>query len=107
MEVKLTDENFEQEILKAELPALVDFWAPWCGPCHMVAPIVEEIANQYQGKLKVGKLNVDEAPGIASKYGIMSIPTLVIFKEGKVVEQMVGASPKEQIEEKIKPYIGG
>jgi len=107
MEITLTDENFEQEILKSKLPALVDFWAPWCGPCHMVSPIVEELANQYQGKLKVGKVNVDEAPGIASKYGIMSIPTLMVFKDGEIVEQMIGAAPKEVIEEKIKPHIGG
>ncbi|HAX61942.1 MAG TPA: thioredoxin [Elusimicrobia bacterium] len=105
MEIKLTDENFKKEILESELPALVDFWAPWCGPCNMVAPIVEEIASEYQGKLKVGKLNVDEAPETASAYTVMAIPTLMIFKNGKAVENIVGVTPKKNIEEKIKLYI--
>ncbi|MEW6556803.1 MAG: thioredoxin [Elusimicrobiota bacterium] len=105
MEIKLTDENFKKEILESELTALVDFWAPWCGPCNMVAPIIEEIAKEYQGKLKVGKLNVDEAPETASAYSVMAIPTLMIFKNGKVVENIVGITPKKNIEEKIKPYI--
>lgn len=106
MEVELTNENFETEILQSSLPALVDFWAPWCGPCLMIAPVIEKIAVQYQGKLKVGKLNVDNAPETASKYGVMSIPTLLIFKDGTLMETMIGAVPKEKIEEKIKPYIG-
>ena len=105
MEVKLTDENFEKEVLESDLPVLIDFWAQWCAPCNMVAPVVEEIAKDYEGKLKVGKLNVDEAQKVASQYGIMSIPTLMIFKNGKEVEQMVGAAPKEFIVEKIKPYL--
>jgi len=105
MEIKLTNENFKKEILESNLPALVDFWAPWCGPCNMVAPIIEEIAKEYEGKLKVGKLNVDEAPETASQYNVMGIPTLILFKNGKVVEQMVGAAPKKYIEEKIKPHI--
>ena len=97
MEVILTDANFEQEILKSDLPCLVDFWAPWCAPCRTVGPVVEEIASEYQGKLKVGKVNVDEAPKVASQYGIMSIPTLSIFKNGERVDTVVGAVPKEQI----------
>ena len=105
MEIKLTDENIKKEIMESDLPALVDFWAPWCAPCNMVTPIVKEIAEHYQGKLKVGKLNVDDAPKTASQYNVMGIPTLMIFKGGKVVEEMVGAAPKEYIEEKIKPHI--
>lgn len=105
MEVVLTDENFNAEILESELPCLVDFWAPWCGPCRMVGPVIEEIAKEYVGKLKVGKLNVDEAKKIASQYGIMSIPTLSIFKGGELVDNIVGALPKETIEAKIEPYI--
>ena len=97
MEIVLTDENFENEVLKSELPCLVDFWAPWCGPCRMVGPVVEEIAEEHQGKLKVGKLNVDEAPKTASQYGIMSIPTLSLFKNGEKIDTVVGALPKEEI----------
>lgn len=106
MEINLTEENFEAEVLKSEKPVMVDFWAPWCGPCNMVAPVLEEIANEYQGKLKIGKLNVDEAPGIASQYGVMSIPALKLFKSGKVVEEIIGAVPKESLEEMIKPHVG-
>ena len=105
MEVELTDANFESEVLKSELPVLVDFWAPWCSPCFMVAPAVEEIAREYEGKLKVCKLNVDGAPRTASEYGIMSIPTLAIFKEGKLQDSIVGAVPKAAIAEKINLHI--
>ena len=105
MEVKVNDSNFKQEVLESDTPVLVDFWAEWCGPCKMVAPAVEELARQYRGKLKVCKLNVDEAPKTATSYGIMSIPTLSIFKSGKVMEQIVGAMPKSELEGKIKPYI--
>ena len=100
-----TDATFEQEVLKADLPVLVDFWAPWCGPCRMIAPIVEEIANQYNGKLKVVKLNTDENQDTAIKYGIRSIPTLGIFKDGKVVEAVIGAVPKKFLEDKLKAHI--
>ena len=106
MEIKVDDSNFKQEVLDSELPVLVDFWAAWCGPCQMVAPVVEEIAKQYQGKLKVCKMNVDEGRNTATSYGIMSIPTLSIFKDGQVMEQIVGALPKSALEKKIKPYIG-
>ncbi len=105
MEVELNDTNFNEEVLKSELPVLVDFWAPWCGPCSMVAPIVEEIAKEYTDKLKVCKLNVDEGAVTASKYEIRGIPTLAIFKDGKIVETIVGAIPKSQIEDKLRPHI--
>jgi len=105
MEVKVNDSNFKQEVLESDIPVLVDYWAEWCYPCRMVAPAIEEIAKEYQGKLKVCKVNVDEARKTAANYGIMSIPTLSIFKNGKVMEQIVGAVAKTVIEEKIKPYV--
>ncbi len=104
--MKVDDSNFKQEVLESDIPVLVDFWAPWCAPCSMVAPVVEEIAKEYQGKVKVCKINVDEAQQTAANYGIMSIPTLNIFKNGEVMEQIVGALPKSALEDKIKPYIG-
>ena len=100
-----TDFNFEQEVLKSDTPVLVDFWAPWCGPCRMVAPVVEQIASEYEGKLKVVKLNTDENQNTAITYGIRSIPTLGIFKDGQVVDAVIGAVPKKFLEEKIKPYL--
>ena len=105
MEVKVNDANFKQEVLESEAPVLVDFWAEWCMLCHMVAPVVEEVAKEYKGKLKVCKLNVDEGQKAASIYGIMSIPTLAIFKKGKVIDKVVGALPKQDLEEVIKKYI--
>ena len=105
MEITLTEENFKEEVLESDLPVLVDFWAPWCGPCQIVGPIVEEIAKEYEGRLKVGKLNVDEGRNIASQYRIMSIPTLMIFKGGEVVDQIIGALPKPALEEKIKQHL--
>ena len=95
--VHLTEKNFNDEVMKSQLPVLVDFWAEWCGPCRMVAPVVEDIAKEYTGKLKVGKLNVDEAQSLAVQYGVMSIPTLLVFKQGKVVNQVVGAMSKDQL----------
>jgi len=105
MEVKVNDENFKKEVLESDLPVLVDFWAVWCGPCLMAAPTVEQIAKEYKGKLKVCKLNVDEAPKTASDYGIMSIPTLAIFKGGKIVDKVIGALPKSELEKRVKKYI--
>lgn len=105
MEVKITDANFKQEVLESKIPVLVDFWAVWCAPCLMVAPAVEEIAKKYQGKLKVCKLNLDEASKTASMYGIMSIPTLAIFKNGEVVDKIIGVVPESELESVIKPYI--
>jgi thioredoxin 1 len=99
--IVLTDENFAEEVLKSALPVLVDFWATWCGPCQRIAPIVEELAGQYHGKAKIGKLDVDSAQKTAAEYGIRSIPTLLIFKGGKVAEQVIGAVPKKHITEKL------
>jgi thioredoxin 1 len=99
--------NFEEEVLKSDLPVLVDFWAPWCAPCRMVAPVLEEISKEYEGKLKICKVNVDESPELASQYGIMSIPTLLIFKGGIIVEQAIGAMPKQDLERLVSPYIEG
>jgi len=105
MEITVNDANFKQEVLDSNVPVLVDFWAEWCMPCRMVAPTVESIAEDYNDKLKVCKLNVDEAPQTASGYGIMSIPTLAIFKDGKVVEKIIGAVPKEHIVSKLQTHI--
>lgn len=104
-EVILTDKNFKKEVLESDLPFLVDFWAPWCGPCQMIAPVIKEIAKEFEGKLKVGKLNVDENKESAGNYNIMSIPALLIFKDGKVVDQMIGALPKNRIIEHLKKFI--
>jgi len=101
MEFKFTDENFEAEVLKSDQPVLVDFYADWCGPCKMMAPIIDEIANEFAGKVKVGKLNVDESPATAAKYRVMSIPTLLFIKNGQVVDTIVGAVPKAQVTEKL------
>lgn len=104
-EVELKDSNFEQEVLKADQPVLVDFWAEWCGPCRMQGPIVEELAKEYEGKAKVGKLEVDQNPQTAQKYSVMSIPTLAIFKGGEVVWQGVGLQQKKQLEDELKKVI--
>ncbi|OQX88129.1 MAG: thioredoxin [Candidatus Omnitrophica bacterium 4484_70.2] len=103
--LKLTDDNFKEEVINSELPVVVDFWAPWCMPCRMISPIIEEIAKEYEDKVKVGKLNVDEAPHTASFYGIMAIPTLLIFKGGEVKEKIVGVISKETLASKIASYI--
>ena len=104
--VEVTTSSWDQEVLKAEGLVLVDFWAVWCGPCRMIAPTVEEIAKEYAGKLKVCKLNTDENSDIASKYKIMGIPTLMFFKDGDKVDQVVGAVPKPQLKAKIDQLIG-
>jgi thioredoxin 1 len=102
----VTAQDFEKEVLQSEIPVLVDFWADWCGPCRMIAPFVDAIAGEYAGKLKVLKLNIDTEAAVASKYGVMSIPTLILFKGGQAAEQIVGALPKQKIEEKITPHLG-
>ena len=102
----VTDETFNQEVLKSDTPTLVDFWAVWCGPCRMVAPVVDEIAREQTGKLKVMKLDVDENQNTAMAYGVMSIPTLILFKDGQPVERIVGFRPKGDMEKKILPHLG-
>lgn len=102
MAQQFTDQNFEQEVLKSEKPVLVDFWAVWCGPCQMMGPIIEELAEEAKDRYKVGKLNVDENRETASKYGVMSIPTLIIFKDGKEVRQFVGVQSKEGLKEELE-----
>jgi len=102
MLIEITDSNFKEEVLGSDLPVLVDFWATWCGPCKIISPIIEELAKEYNGKFKIGKLNVDENPKIATQYGIMSIPTLIFFKNGKVMEQAVGALTKAELSKRIK-----
>ena len=97
-EINLTTDQFEQEVLKADVPVLLDFWAPWCGPCRMLAPTVEEIAEEYDGKAKVCKVNVDEEEELAIRFGIASIPTLLVFKNGQLADTKVGFVPKEEIE---------
>ena len=101
----VTDSSFKQEVLESDVPVLVDFWAPWCGPCRMVAPVVEEIAGQYEGLIKVVKVNTDENPNVASQYGIRSIPTLMIFKGGQRVDMVVGAVPKTTLANTIEKYL--
>ena len=103
--IALTDDNFEREVLESAAPVLVDFWAAWCGPCKMIAPIVEELSGEYEGKAKVCKLDVDSAQKTATEFGIRSIPTLLIFKEGKVADQVIGAVPKQQITEKLDAVL--
>lgn len=105
MAVKLSESNFQSEVLESEVPVLVDFWAQWCAPCHMITPILEQLDKEYDGKIKIGKLNVDEAPGLAGRYNIRAIPTVMIFKNGSMVEQMIGVLPKETMAEKVRPHL--
>lgn len=102
---QVTDATFKQEVLESDVPVLVDFWAPWCGPCRMVAPVVDEIAVQYENQVKVVKLNTDENPNVASQYGIRSIPTLMIFKGGQRVDMVVGAVPKTTLANTLEKYL--
>jgi len=105
--IKVSDESFQKEVVESNLPVLVDFWAPWCGPCRMIAPTIDEISREYAGKVKVVKLNTDENPTTAMNYNIMGIPTLGIFVNGKLVDQIVGAYPKSHIVDKLNYFIAG
>ena len=101
-ELTLTAANFEKEVLESDIPVLVDFWANWCGPCKMLAPTIEELANEYEGKVKVGKVNIDDFSYLAIKYGVVSIPTVVLFKNGQAVDKSIGFVPKASIEKMLK-----
>ena len=105
--VEVTKDSFEQEVLKSETPVLVDFWAPWCGPCRMLAPTVEELATDYAGKLKVVKVNTDDSANLAAEFGIRGIPTLIVFKDGKEVQRVVGVQPKKALVSMVDEAIGG
>lgn len=103
--IQLSDDSFESEVLKSSTPVLVDFWASWCAPCKAISPVVDGLADDYDGQVKVGKLNVDENPATPGQYGVRGIPTLILFKDGKVVDQVVGAVPKNQLESLIKKAL--
>lgn len=103
--MELTEENFENEVIESDIPVLVDFWAPWCSPCKMIAPAIEEIEQEYKGKIKVGKLNIDDARSLATQYQVMSIPTIAIFKDGEIVDKVVGVVGKDELEEKVKECL--
>lgn len=103
--VELNDANFEEEVINSDVPVMVDFWAEWCAPCRIIAPLVEELATEFDGKIKVGKMDVDQNPQSSMNYGIRSIPTLLFFKNGKPVDQLLGAVPKAQIEEKLTALV--
>ena len=105
MALEFTDANFQETVLEADKVSIVDFWAPWCGPCRVVGPVVEELANDYSGKAVIGKLNVDENPEISIKYGVRSIPTILYIKNGEVVDKQVGAAPKSVLEGKLKAHL--
>ena len=104
-EIQLADANFDQEVIKSAIPVLVDFWAPWCGPCRMIAPTIEELAKEYDGKVKVCKLNTDENPDSASAYRISAIPTILLFKGGKLVQELAGLQPKEELKRRLDELI--
>ena len=103
---EFTDTNFRDEVLQSTTPVLVDFWAPWCGPCRMIAPVVEELAGENAGSVKIGKINIDNSPGAAQNYGVSSIPTLMIFKGGEVIERFVGVQPKRRLQEALDAAKG-
>jgi thioredoxin 1 len=103
--VELTDANWENEVINSSVPVLVDFWAPWCGPCRIIAPIVEKLASEFNGQVKVGKLNTDDNPGVSMRYGIRAIPTIMMFKGGEVVDTRVGVQPEDSLRKMIKNNI--
>ncbi len=103
--IALTEENFEQEVLQADKPVLVDFWASWCGPCRMISPLIDQLAEEFEGRAKVGKVNVDEQGKLALTYDVMTIPTIIIFKNGQIVEQVSGAYPKAYYEEMLQKAL--
>ncbi|MEQ8238664.1 MAG: thioredoxin [Cyclobacteriaceae bacterium] len=103
--IELTDSNFEAEVLKSDKPVLVDFWAEWCGPCKMIGPVVEELASEYEGRAVIGKVDVDSNPEISAKFGIRSIPTLLVFKNGEIVDKQIGAVPKTVLSEKLDAQV--
>ncbi|MFH0739151.1 MAG: thioredoxin [Candidatus Omnitrophota bacterium] len=101
----LTDSNFKKEVLESQLPVLVDYWASWCGPCRLITPVIEELAGEYENRIKIGKINIEENPMIPTRYGVMSIPTLMFFKKGQVVGQLVGAMPKAELKRRIEENL--
>ncbi len=103
--VTITDDNFQTEVLGSDVPVLVDFWATWCGPCRAIAPSIEELAKEYKGRVKIGKMDIDAHPGVPQKYSIMSIPTLILFKGGQVADQVIGAVPKNKLDAMIKKSL--
>ncbi len=104
-EITFTDTNFDAEVIKSDIPVVVDFWAPWCGPCRLMGPVVEELAETYEGKVKVGKLNTEDNPAKTGEYGVISIPTLIIFKGGKPVDQIIGAVSKDVVSKKLDAVL--
>jgi thioredoxin 1 len=104
-EIVITSANFESEVIESPIPVLIDFWASWCGPCKMIAPLIEELAGEYTGKIKVGKVNVDQEGDLAGRHGVVSIPTLVVYQGGRIVNQKIGAAPKQAIESLFKDLI--
>lgn len=105
MAVEITDANFDEVVLKSDLPVVVDFWAAWCGPCRMVGPIIEELAGEYEGKAVIGKVDVDQNPGVSAKFGIRNIPTIIFVKNGEIVDKSVGAVPKTQLAAKLDAIL--
>jgi thioredoxin 1 len=104
--VTVTDDTFEKEVLNSDQPVLVDFWAAWCGPCRIIAPVIEQLAEQFDGRAKLAKLDVDMNPRVAMNFGVRSIPTLLFFKDGRVVDQLIGAAPKKALEDKLNSLVG-